>query len=44
MRNSDEEDEEAELMRELEKIKRERAAQREKEVGGNAIAGDEGGD
>jgi protein CWC15 len=44
MRNSDEEDEEAELMRELEKIKRERAAQREKEVGSNAIAGDEGGD
>ena len=33
MANSDEEDETAELMRELDKIKKERAAQREKEVG-----------
>ena len=31
--NSDEEDETADLMRELEKIKRERAEQREREVG-----------
>lgn len=30
---SDEEDEQAELLRELEKIKRERAEQREREVG-----------